>query len=107
MPGGDRTGPVGFGPRTGRGMGYCSGYPAPGYTNAGFGFGRGFGGGRGGRRRGFAAYPAYPYGAPAPYVPPAAPSPEEETAYLEEAARNLEEELNSIKARIESLRSQK
>ncbi len=100
MPGGDRTGPAGFGPRTGRGMGYCSEYPAPGYMNVGFGFG----GGRGGRRRGFAAYP---YGAPAPYVPPAAPSPEEETAYLEEAARNLEEELNSIKARIESLRSQK
>ena len=104
MPGGDRTGPVGFGPRTGRGMGYCSGYPAPGYANAGFGFGRGFGGGRGGRRGWIATYP---YGAPAPYVPPAAPSLEEEAAYLEEAARNLEEELNSIKARIESLRSQK
>lgn len=23
MPGGDRTGPLGTGPRTGRGMGYC------------------------------------------------------------------------------------
>ena len=102
MPGGDRTGPAGFGPRTGRGMGYCSEYPAPGYANAGFG--RGFGGGRGGRRGWIATYP---YGAPAPYAPPAAPSPEEETAYLEDAARNLEEELNSIKARIESLRSQK
>jgi len=102
MPGGDRTGPAGFGPRTGRGMGYCSRYPAPGYVNAGFG--RGFGGGRGGRGWEFAAYP---YGAPAPYAPPVAPSPEEETAYLEEAARNLEEELNNIKTRIESLRSRK
>ncbi|NPA39927.1 MAG: DUF5320 domain-containing protein, partial [Thermodesulfobacteria bacterium] len=25
MPWGDRTGPLGMGPRTGRGLGYCSG----------------------------------------------------------------------------------
>ena len=72
MPGGDRTGPAGMGPMTGRAAGYCSGYPASGYVgpvrgqgffqrggftpNAGTGFagvlwrGRGF---RFGRRRGF------------------------------------------------------
>lgn len=40
MPGGDRTGPAGAGPMTGRGMGFCTGS-----TNAGFGrgCGRGFG----------------------------------------------------------------
>ena len=50
MPGGDRTGPGGFGPRTGRGAGYCAGNPVPGYANpgwGGFGRGGGFGGGRG------------------------------------------------------------
>ena len=51
MPFGDRTGPQGLGPMTGRGAGYCGGYPAPGSMNPvpgrGFGRGRGFGGGRG------------------------------------------------------------
>jgi hypothetical protein len=107
MPGGDGTGPAGLGPRTGRGMGYCSGYPAPGYATPGFGR---FGRGRGFRywRRWPVAYPSYvPSAAPFPYVPPAAPAPEEELEYLQEAARNLEEELKSIKTRIEDLRSQK
>ncbi|MFP3908518.1 MAG: DUF5320 domain-containing protein [Archaeoglobaceae archaeon] len=33
MPGGDRTGPRGEGPRTGRRAGLCSGYKMPGYAN--------------------------------------------------------------------------
>lgn len=33
MPRGDRTGPWGRGPRTGRGAGYCGGYGQPGFTN--------------------------------------------------------------------------
>jgi hypothetical protein len=33
MPLGDRTGPAGFGPMTGRAAGYCAGYPVPGYMN--------------------------------------------------------------------------
>lgn len=54
MPRGDRTGPNGAGPLTGRGEGYCAGYNIPGYANlAGrlstFCFGRG----SGGRGRGF------------------------------------------------------
>lgn len=48
MPRGDRTGPMGVGPMTGRGAGICTGYDVPGYMNPAFG--RGFGGGRG---RGF------------------------------------------------------
>ncbi|MBN1289268.1 MAG: DUF5320 domain-containing protein [Actinobacteria bacterium] len=39
MPGGDRTGPSGMGPLTGRGAGYCSGSDTPGfmdYVNRGF-----------------------------------------------------------------------
>ena len=67
MPWGDRTGPLGLGPRTGRALGYCSGYPYPGYMNPGYplpgfwrwrgwggrGFGFGFGRGRGWARWGF------------------------------------------------------
>lgn len=51
MPRGDRTGPLGQGPMTGRGGGFCAGYPMPGYMNAcGRGFFRGGGRGRGFRR---------------------------------------------------------
>jgi len=58
MPRGDKTGPSSEGPRTGRGMGYCTGNDHPGYTaipsNRGFGFGRRFRGGTGsGRGAGF------------------------------------------------------
>ncbi|HUW32166.1 MAG TPA: DUF5320 domain-containing protein [Planctomycetota bacterium] len=33
MPAGDGTGPLGFGPMTGRAAGFCAGYPMPGYMN--------------------------------------------------------------------------
>ena len=49
MPGFDRTGPEGKGPRTGRGMGQCN-PKTPKGQNTGRGFGRGFfgrGAGRG------------------------------------------------------------
>lgn len=36
MPWGDRTGPMEYGPMTGRGAGLCSGHPTPGYMNPGF-----------------------------------------------------------------------
>jgi len=55
MPRGDGTGPAGQGSMTGRAMGYCAGFNAPGFMNAGFGMGVGRGFGRGlGRGRGFA-----------------------------------------------------
>ena len=34
MPGGDRTGPGGEGPMTGRQLGYGAGYDSPGFTRA-------------------------------------------------------------------------
>jgi hypothetical protein len=57
MPRGDKTGPAGLGPMTGRGMGYCNGYNLPGSsqfadTRFGCGFGRGCARGMG-RGRGF------------------------------------------------------
>ncbi len=45
MPRGDGTGPMGTGPMTGRGAGYCAGYTAPGYTDP-VGFGRRLAGSR-------------------------------------------------------------
>ena len=59
MPGGDRSGPAGEGPKTGRAAGYCSGYDAPGYMNPipGRGFGRGFGWGGGFRGAGRGGVP--------------------------------------------------
>ena len=56
MPLGDGTGPLGRGRKTGRGLGYCAGYPEAGYENPPqrpfLGRGRGLGFGRGlGRRR--------------------------------------------------------
>jgi len=37
MPLGDRTGPAGKVPKTGRGLGYCAGYSSPGYKKSGRG----------------------------------------------------------------------
>jgi hypothetical protein len=45
MPSGDRTGPMGQGPRTGRARGFCSGFDTPGYED-GLYRNRGWGGGR-------------------------------------------------------------
>ena len=73
MPRFDRTGPMGFGPRTGRGMGPC-GYGA--------GYGDGYGMGYGGRR-------FY--------------TKKEETEILEEEIGALEGELEAIKERLNEL----
>lgn len=49
MPGGDKTGPLGMGPMTGRAAGFCAEFGMPGYMNPvpGRGFGMGLGRGRG------------------------------------------------------------
>ena len=49
MPYGDRTGPEGTGPRSGRGLGFCTGFNSPGFTKGtprGKGNARGRGRGR-------------------------------------------------------------
>jgi len=98
MPGGDRTGPMGAGPRTGRGMGYCSGYDQPGFANpapafcSGFSFGRG-GRGRGWRNRFFAtSIPGW-----------VVTTPEQETTDLNAQANWLKGQLDAIQKRIEEL----
>jgi len=57
MPRGDRTGPNGNGPMTGRRRGHCTGNDRPGYTENNQNYGRGFGGGfRRGGGRGFGGF---------------------------------------------------
>ena len=118
MPGGDRTGPVGAGPMTGRGAGYCAGYSAPGYVNpvpgrGAFGFGRsrgkGFGAGLRGIGRGFgwrwAANP-YEYGDSymvSPFMGRVAP--QQETDMLKAQAKVLQDEIGAINERIKELES--
>ncbi|MCK4498510.1 DUF5320 family protein [Candidatus Bathyarchaeota archaeon] len=121
MPRGDRTGPWGSGPMTGRAAGYCAGYPVPGFMNPapgygrGQGFRRGWGRGRGrgfgrGYGRGWRAYPpqnqqpypplAYPLAQPPyqyaypPRYPPVTQSrtPEQEIQALEDWKKELEAE---------------
>lgn len=103
MPGFDRSGPIGAGPMTGWGRGYCrSGARTSGRMAAG-GFGRARCGGRGrGFGRGFGAgrwSTAYP---PAydPYVPPV---PERGLESLKAEAGYLKDSLDAIHARIQEL----
>jgi hypothetical protein len=119
MPGGNRTGPWGLGPRTGRGLGYCSGFPTPGtmFTGPGLGFGRGFGLGRGlgrgmglGRGRGFwrprvGGFWGHPYYPMTPF--PFQPGREEEAAWLADQAKNLEQQLLQVQKRLTELEKDK
>lgn len=126
MPGGDRTGPMGQGSKTGRAMGYCSGSESPGYatgvpavagrgagcgTGLGMGRGAGRGAGRGfrcrrnpgfGRGGGFAAgrdYPGYYYPASAQV------SAESEVDFLENRITSLKQEIEGLTGRLKALRS--
>ena len=112
MPAGDRTGPVGYGPMTGRAAGLCTGYGAPGYANPAFGRGRGLGlgfrGGRGpgfGRGFGFGRRWGTPYGGAGYYPAPAAPAPQDELSALRHESEYLKSELDNINQRISELQS--
>ncbi|RKY36483.1 MAG: hypothetical protein DRP78_03525 [Candidatus Omnitrophota bacterium] len=109
MPGGDRTGPAGMGPMTGRGAGYCAGYMSPIPGRGSFGYGRGRGFGRGGRGRGLgrgaysyaADYPEVPYANP--YNPPM--TSEQQAEMLKSQAKAMQEEIGVINQRIIELES--
>ena len=119
MPRGDGTGPAGFGQMTGRGAGYCAGYPGAGFTNRFFGrrLGGGFGrgGGHGWRNQFYATgltgwqraglrggFPYAPY-APDYAVPRAAVTKEQQIENLKGQAGYLENELVAVRKRIEEL----
>ena len=118
MPRGDATGPIGMGPMTGRGAGYCAGYGMPGYMNniSGRGFGMGFGrgagfGGRGGRGGGFGfrnrfyatGVPGWAWYGGSVAAPYQKSDPELEKQALGNQAEMLQAELDAIKNRLEEL----
>ncbi len=101
MPGFDGRGPLGRGPMTGWGRGFCGyagygrgfgGFRGAGWANrfGGYGFGRGWGYGR--------------FGAPGWWNEETFyPSRREEMEYLRNQASMLEEELHQIRQRLETL----
>ncbi len=130
MPGGDRTGPNGGGPKTGRAMGYCAGNENAGFSTAGGGRGqgrrrrgrggRGMGGGQG-RGNGWGAQAAgysnqevadLPMSvemSPEPEAPvqQVAPLPEQRESELDVLAQQLgalEHQTEKLKSRIQQLR---
>ncbi|MEJ2241226.1 MAG: DUF5320 domain-containing protein [Candidatus Bathyarchaeota archaeon] len=122
MPRGDKTGPSGAGPMTGRAAGYCAGYSVPGYTNRPYGYGRGMrrgrgfgrGWGRGYGRRQFvysAIVPVQPISKAYPTVLQQQ-TPKQELIALENYKKDLEaektdlnQEMDGVKARIEELKT--
>jgi len=91
MPRGDRTGPSGMGPMTGRGMGFCAGYNAPGFVNQGFGRGRGMG-------RGFG------FRAMQPIVQPQVITESQEKELLKQELEAIKTEQAEIQARLKELK---
>ncbi|RQV97738.1 hypothetical protein EH220_04460 [bacterium] len=115
MPGGDRTGPLGMGPRTGRAAGFCSGNDQPGYAGSrggrgrGLGLGRGLGQGYGRRGRGMRfRNPSSPLPANRALEgeQPAGTNSEIEIQELQRQSKTLQSELNSIQKRLAELENQ-
>ena len=108
MPRGDRTGPMGMGPMTGRGAGFCGGFGAPGFMNSvpgrgGMGFGRGRGRGFGmgmGWRHGW-AYQGVPVASQ-----PVSYQQIDELSLLKNQAKYFGEALQSINSRISELETE-
>lgn len=136
MPHGDRKGPMGDGPKTGRSMGYCSGSDSPGYMTrvpadenrnigrgANRGVGRGIGRGVGrdaGRRAGAGFYcrktPGFGRvrGFAArdrypgySYPEPAQKKEESNIDFLENRIESLKQELGTLMGSLKRLQSQK
>lgn len=107
MPFGDRTGPGGLGPMTGRGMGFCNGNDMPG---AGIG-GRGRGGRGLGLSRGFGYHRGFgrlgrgciPVTGPGWWRQP---DPETERQMMEHEVKTLEQELAAVRKRLTELESE-
>ena len=108
MPGGDRTGPLGMGPMTGRGAGDCAGTDIPGSSNITSGRGRGMGFGRGrgfgrGMRRGLGWIGAIAAGGLVARTLLGAASKPDEKVVLTEQATAMEGALAKIKQRLREL----
>ncbi|MDD5217156.1 MAG: DUF5320 domain-containing protein [Candidatus Omnitrophica bacterium] len=102
MPGGDGTGPMGMGPMTGGGRGFCGTSAPQRFLGFGRGAGRGAGGGRG-RRNWFYATGLtrqQRLSAGWPVI-----SREEETNLLKDQAEVMTQQLENIRKRISELES--
>ncbi len=115
MPFGDRTGPAGLGPMTGRGAGYCAGFGMPGRFNP-WPRGRfwcwwGLGRGRGWRDWFWATgLPRWArFGFWNPFSPPITPeaSKDAEREFLKREAEYLESALKEVKDRLAKLAEEK
>ncbi len=99
MPGGDRTGPWGFGPMTGRGLGWCAGGALPfggRWWTGGVGYGWGRGRCMGMRRR--IGGGRWAFGTAV--MPHVASS---EKAWLENRLSVLSEEVRAVQERLREL----
>lgn len=85
MPGGDGTGPLGFGPGSGRAAGFCGGYGSPGFINP-----------QPGRR-------FWGYASPGPRFYPGSYANEKEA--LKHQAELLKEEISALEARLKEIES--
>lgn len=94
MPGRDGTGPMGAGPRTGRGLGPCGGV-----NRGAAGMGRGWGGGRRGWRHVFNAT-GLPRWARRGFAPL---TPEEKQEALKDEAARLQTQLDEVNQRLQSI----
>ena len=98
MPKGDKTGPNGVGPRTGRGLGFCTGHNQAGYLTdtARYGTGRRFGGGRGfGRGMGFGFRHGYRHFYEDDDI--------SEKTLIENEINTLKDRLNSLEEKLKNL----
>ena len=103
MPYGDRTGPSGEGPMTGRRMGYCAGYNSAGNAR-GYGYGRGRGAGYGyGRGYGFRQED---WNVPPP-VPQKTVQSSDEVSGLRSEIEGLKNSINAILDRLDSGKKEK
>jgi hypothetical protein len=87
MPRGDETGPNKQGSMTGRGMGFCAGFNAPGFMNSGFG-----------RRFGWRAKFVQPM--PIQQVQPAVIT---EKQFLEQELSALKEKIKEIEKKLKEI----
>ncbi len=113
MPRGDGTGPQGFGSKTGRAAGFCSGYNTPGFANQVQGQGARQGGGRGRRNMFYATgQPCWArFGNNQQTVSVQSQvsgvAREDELDYLTGQFEYLNNTLEDIKKRIDTLKSEK
>ncbi len=91
MPRGDQTGPIGRGPMTGWGAGYCAGFERPGVVGL-----RGRGGRGRGRNGGRAWSSDYWF---------SSPSPQDEASHLKAHSERLKKQLEAIETRLAELKN--